>query len=160
LQNALQRLAASPGQHTLVLVSPGFVAPGREQDFSKIIDLALHADIIISTLDARGLYNIDSVASNSRANLDYRRESASANAELLATLADATGGTFFHNSNDLEAGFQRVTETPDYSYILGFAPEDRELDGRFHSLSVTLNTPQKVTVQARKGYYAPKRATQ
>ena len=32
----------------------------------------------------------------------YDRESARANADIMAELADATGGTFFQNSNDLE----------------------------------------------------------
>jgi VWFA-related protein len=156
-QTALRRLAAIPGQHALVLVSPGFfVAPGYEQDFGQLIDYALHADIIINTLDARGLDQSDSVGHGTLETLQYRRESASANEEILTTLANATGGTLFHNSNDFAAGFSRVAEPPEYYYVLGFSLGDQELDGRFHNLTVALNGREKLTLQARKGYYARK----
>ncbi len=74
-------------------------------------------------------------------------------------MADSTGGVFFHNSNDLDEGFRRVAETPEYSYVLAFVPQNLKLDGSFHSLKVTLKSPQKRTLQARRGYYAPKTFT-
>jgi VWFA-related protein len=151
------RLSGTPGQHALVLVSPGFVAPSREQDFSQLIDQALHSDIIISILDARGLYYLDSVAQPRTANLQYRRESALANGETLRTLANATGGTSVQNSNDFLSGFTRVAQAPEYYYVLGFSPQDDQLDGRFHNLTVALNNGEKLTLQSRKGYYARKR---
>ncbi|HEV3307806.1 MAG TPA: VWA domain-containing protein [Candidatus Sulfotelmatobacter sp.] len=155
-QNALHHLAAMPGQHTLILISPGFVVPGHEQDLGQLIEQALHSDIIISTLDARGLYHIDSVAQSNNASLQYRRESAAANEEVLTNLANATGGTSFHNSNDFASGFNRVAEAPEYYYVLGFSPQEQEMDGRFHNLTVAVNSGEKATVQARKGYYARK----
>jgi len=156
LQTTLHRLAATSGQHALVLVSPGFVVPGREQDFGQLIDYALRSDIIISSLDARGLYAVDSVAQGTTTTLQYRREGASANDLILTTLANATGGTSFHNNNDFAMGFSRAAEPPEYYYVLGFSPPDQELDGRFHNLTVALNRGEKLTVQARKGYYARK----
>jgi hypothetical protein len=76
----------------------------------------------------------------------------------MAELADGTGGTFFQNSNDLDNGFRRVAAAPEYFYVLGFFPRNLKLDGRFHSLKVALNTREKLTLQARRGYYAPKHA--
>ena len=64
----------------------------------------------------------------------------------------APGGTFFHNNNDLDEGFRRTADTPEYIYVLGFSPQ--KLDGKFHKLKVTLKNPEKLTVQARQGYYA------
>jgi VWFA-related protein len=156
-QTALRRLAAAPGQHVLVVVSPGFfVAQGHGQDFGQLIDYALHSDIIINTLDARGLYQVNSLSQISTETLQYRRESASANGEILMTLSNATGGALFHNSNDFAKGFSRVAESPEYYYVLGFSPPDQELDGRFHNLTLALNGGEKLTLQARKGYYARK----
>jgi len=74
----------------------------------------------------------------------------------MAVLADGTGGTFFQNNNDLDEGFRRVSTAPEYYYVLGFSPQNLKLDGSFHNLKVTLKTPVKLTVQARRGYYAPK----
>jgi VWFA-related protein len=155
LQGALRKLAAAPGQRSLILVSPGFIAPGGEQDYARLIEGALHADIMISALDARGLYVIDSVGLRTRRLVDYQREAASAASELMTTMADATGGTFFHNNNDFNMGFDRVAETPESFYVLGFSTTEQELDGRFHTLSVTVSSKdEKLAVQARKGYYA------
>jgi hypothetical protein len=64
---------------------------------------------MISALDARGLYIIDSVSSRTRGVVDYQREAASAASEVMTAMADATGGTFFRNNNDFNRGFDRVT---------------------------------------------------
>jgi hypothetical protein len=77
----------------------------------------------------------------------------------MALLADATGGTFFHNNNDLVEGFRRVASTPEYYYVLAFSPQNLKLNGRFHNLKVTLTTQAKYSIQARRGYFAPKQAT-
>jgi VWFA-related protein len=151
LQTALRRLAARPGRRAVVLVSPGFLAPGLEQLFNQLIDYALRSEIMVNTLDVRGLYTAES-------GQRYERESAIENGEILATLASATGGTSFQNNNDLIAGFDRVAAPPGYCYVLGFSPPNQELDGRFHNLAVSVNNGQKLTVQARKGYYAADRS--
>ena len=66
--------------------------------------------------------------------------------------------TFFHNNNDLDRGFQQLDTPPEFSYLLAFSPQNLKFDGRFHNLKVKVNGPQKLNVQARKGYYAPKQA--
>jgi hypothetical protein len=81
---------------------------------------------------------------------------ASAQDDLLAILADSTGGVFFHNNNDFNEGFRRVAEAPEYSYVLAFVPQNLKLDGSYHNLKVALKSQQKLTLQARRGYYAPK----
>ena len=39
--------------------------------------------------------------------------------------------------------------------MLGFAPQNLKLDGRFHNLKVTVKNPPKLEVQARRGYLRP-----
>jgi hypothetical protein len=91
----------------------------------------------------------------------YDRIAASVQADVLAEMAYGTGGTFFQNNNDLDQGMQETAGSPEYHYVLGFAPQNLKLDGSFHALKVTLKTtpPVKVEIQARKGYYAPKKAS-
>jgi VWFA-related protein len=168
LKDAIRRLAAAPGQRSVVLLSPGFLTPNLEYDVSDVIDKALHAGVIVSGLDARGLYapmpGGDASGENSPDMLGspeealYVIDGASANDEILSELADATGGVFFHNNNDLLDGLRRTTAAPEYYYVLGFAPQNLKFDGRFHGLKVTLKNPSKLTLQARKGYYAPKQS--
>src|SRR6185436_5828432 len=86
----------------------------------------------------------------------YDRASASLQANVLAEFASGTGGTFFQNSNDLDDGFERVAAPPEYYYVLGFSPQNLQLDGSFHNLKVGLQSRRGLTTFARKGYYASK----
>ncbi len=171
LNDVIQRVSHMPGQRTVVLVSPGFLTPDLEYKYYEIVDRAVHSQVVINTLDARGLFVVIPYgdASHQPAATDMGMGSpppvskalveiaaANANDDLLASLADGTGGTFFHNNNDFDEGFRRVAEAPEYSYVLAFVPHDLKLDGSFHLLKVTLKNPQKLTLQARRGYYAPK----
>ena len=75
---------------------------------------------------------------------------------MLEQLAYGTGGTFFHNRNDLDEGLREAVAAPPLSYLLGFSPQNLKVDGRFHGLKVSLTSKQKYSIQARNGYYAPK----
>ena len=166
LKSAVQRMAATPGQRSIILVSPGFYNPDQLPEQMEIADRALHSGVIISALDARGLYTVMPDISASRAPspsivgpmMQYMHQEASANADVMSELAYATGGTFLHNSNDFEGGLRRLATPPEYSYLLAFSPQDLKFDGRFHNLKVTVKG-QKLNIQARKGYYAPRQAT-
>lgn len=58
LKDVVRRIALMPGQRSVVVVSPGFLTPETDmlQDYMDIVERALHSDVMISTLDARGLY--------------------------------------------------------------------------------------------------------
>jgi hypothetical protein len=95
--------------------------------------------------------------------MSYRTTEATVQADVMANLADGTGGTFYHNSNDFDQGIARTAAAPEYLYVLGFSPLELKYDGKYHSLKVTLKNPkqpglQGVDLQVRKGYYAPKYA--
>ena len=159
LREVVQRTSATPGSRSIVLVSPGFLTQtvDSRQALAELIDSALRADIVVNTLDVRGLSTPVPAPNAShpadpvmRARLD--REEALERTDVLANLAYGTGGTFFHNSNDLDEGFRCTADTPEYIYVLGFSPQ--KLDGKFHKLKVTLKNPERLTVQARQGYYA------
>ena len=72
----------------------------------------------------------------------------------MAELADGTGGTYFHNSNDLEAGFQSLTVAPEYVYLLEISLENLKPDGTYHHLKVKVDR-DGLKLQARRGYFAP-----
>ncbi len=165
LKDVVRRITAMPGSRNIILVSPGFYNPEQLQEQTDITDRALHAGVVISALDARGLYTVMPDVSSPRAPsqsiagpmLLIAHAQATADADVMSELANATGGTFIHNSNDFEGGFRRLATPPRYSYLLAFSPANLKFDGRFHNLKVTVKG-QKVNIQARKGYYAPKQA--
>jgi VWFA-related protein len=164
LKDVVRSLSRMPGQRTVVLISPGFITPQMEYEYTEIIDRAVHSQVIINTLDARGLYVVIPGGDASHysahppppAKALIETAAASAQDDLLAVLADSTGGVFFHNNNDLDEGLRRVAETPEYSYVLAFVPQNLKLDGSYHSLKVSVKSAQRLSLQARRGYYAPK----
>jgi VWFA-related protein len=168
LIEVVRRISVLPGQRTIVLVSPGFLTPSHEYDISEVIDRATKANVFINTLDARGLYTVDTIGditrpapvpSNSAAmalDLSYRVTAEERQSDVLMDLSNGTGGFYFHNSNDLDAGFRTTATVPEVSYLLGFIPEALKFNGQFHSIKVTIAKKGSYTIQARKGFFAPK----
>src|SRR5208282_6175255 len=116
LEEVLRRLAGKPGERILLLASPGFLIAMDTQDESGIVDRANRANIFINTLDARGLYAPEPGGDIAQRNSDtpitggyktsYRMAEDSQLQFVLMDMAYGTGGTFFHNSNDLEGGLK------------------------------------------------------
>jgi VWFA-related protein len=161
LEAVIRRMSALPGQRVIVMMSPGFFLTPSMQQSSEIIDRATKANIVINTIDARGLYTPAMFdAANSATLTPLKMQFAlleeTAQNDVLAELADGTGGVFFHNRNDIDQGLLQAAAEPEASYVLGFAPQNLKLDGKYHHLKVTLANKQKWALQARHGYFAPK----
>lgn len=167
LKDIIRRMSATPGQRIIVLASPGFwTADSLRSEETDVMDRAIRSNITINGLDIRGLYvgpgfdasqKTNSIAAQ-RVIDQYARFAAQAEGDTLAEIAYATGGTFFHNNNSMDDGFRQTATAPDTYYILGFSPQNLRLDGSFHALKVTLGkSGGHYELQARKGYYAPKR---
>jgi len=157
----VRKMGKLPGQRTLILISPGFltITPAATSEMSQILDLAAQSNVIISALDARGLYTTEIDASvqggSSSSTLKYHSDMMSLDEDVMAELADGTGGTYFHNSNDLEGGFKSLTQAPECVYLLEFSPTKLKPDGTYHRLKVKVDR-KGVRLQARQGYFAPK----
>jgi VWFA-related protein len=168
LEEVLQRLSGLPGDRVMLMVSPGFQLSSQYSDEFGIVDLANQANIVINTLDARGLYTPETGADVSRAtgasiatmgyDTSYRLAALSQAANVLRDFASGTGGTYFGNSNDLVGGMKLLGAPPDFSYVLSFSPQNQKMDGRYHTIRVTLANKQSYSIQARNGYYAAKKA--
>ena len=63
----------------------------------------------------------------------------SLNEAIMTEFANGTGGTYFHNSNDLEGGLKTLTQVPEYLYLLEFSPSMKKPDGKFHALKVIVD---------------------
>ncbi len=168
LEGAIRRLSAAPGERTLILTSAGFyITDDLRDEETNIMDRAIRANVRISSLNARGLYVLipgGDASTNTTVALpgvmntkaQYQRDSALAEEGILEELAAATGGRYFHNNNDLKAGFAEVAAAPEFVYVLGFSPQNLKLDGAYHALKVTLRNSHGLDLQARRGYYAPR----
>jgi VWFA-related protein len=173
LKVLVRRMSTLPGSRTIVLASPGFFLTIDHRPLeSDLMDRAIRANVVISTLDARGVYVIvpggdastPGGVSSGGLKAQFAIDNASANADILQELADATGGSYFHNSNDLGEGFKQVAMQPEFIYVLGFYPQNMKLDGSYHTVKVSLTKDAmkiapNLQLQARRGYFVPRHAT-
>ena len=165
IREIIRKMGSLPGQRTLILISPGFLTINSLAiaQASEILDFAAQSNVTVSALDARGLYTGMRDAGDDRTNsarseqnkTKYHSESMLLDEAVMAELADGTGGTFFHNSNDLEGGFRALTEVPEYVYLLEMSLQNVKHDGDYHPLKVKLDQ-EGLKLQARRGYFAPK----
>jgi VWFA-related protein len=165
LRTAVRRLSNMPGQRNLLLISPGLYPAELHDEVGALIDSAIRSRILINALDGRGLHSLGTVpdasqrilnGSSVQLKMQAERWNAEAESMFLWEVAEGTGGTVVENSNDLVGGFRKLTEVAEYTYILGFSPQNLKTDGAFHAITVKLKDGTHLTIQARRGYYAPK----
>jgi VWFA-related protein len=170
LKSLVRRMGALPGSRSIVLISPGFfLTLDHRSDESDLMDRAIRANVTINSLDARGLFTLipggdastpGGFAGTSTIKNQMVMDSALANEDVMAELASATGGAFFHNNNDLGEGLDRIAVQPEFVYVLGFTPQNLKFDGSYHTLKVTLAKGLSgYQLQARRGYFVQSHAT-
>jgi VWFA-related protein len=166
ISDVIRYLGRMPGHRMLVLASSGFMTQTLAAKQDKLIDEALNANVIINSLDAKGL-----VAEISGTDEDGRpirlrdkwlalydqfvTDNRERQNDPLAILAEGTGGHFYHNRNDLDVGLRELAAAPDFTYTLTFSPVDLKVNGAMHTLKVKLADPHGLSIQARRGYMAP-----
>ena len=167
LRDVVHTMQKLPGQRTLILISPGFFSNTDEalNLQSQILNLAAASDVTISALDPQGLFNGfvgagESTDGSVYANitgqpLQNHLESARESEDIMAKLADGTGGTFFHVGNNLAGGLKTLVAGPEHRYVLEVSLQDVKPNGAYHSLKVEV-ARKDVKIQAREGYFAPR----
>jgi VWFA-related protein len=169
LDRVIAHTGAMPGQRSVVVVSPGFLTMATPERVDRLADEALHLNVRLNAVDSKGLVNDIAVAdaSTSTASLlttigdtagEYQSMVTDTRLEhenVMVLAAAATGGRFFHNSNDFDLAVRETIEAPQVVYTLAFAPHDVKYDGSFHKLRVEVLGQSHVTVEARRGYFAP-----
>lgn len=127
------------GRKTLLVVSQGIPLMfdvSLEPEFQALLREANRGNVIIHTLDPRGLGQGTLVH-----NTLYR-------------LASETGGHAIVNTNDLSKGLEKVVRDASHHYLIGYAPTRELNDGKFHKIAVKVKRKGARTV-ARRGYWAP-----
>jgi VWFA-related protein len=186
LRALVSQMAQSTEHRTLLLCSDGFqMSPGREVwallvayfpelnryalrtmdrlsvEFDAIVKVATKSNIVIDTIDSRGLYTssyFDASNPMASARVGPRVISVMSNLQTeagdsLMEFAAATGGTAYMNSNDIFSGIQQaVAEGRDY-YTLAYVPANTAMDGKYRKLAVEVKG-RKLTVKAKRGYWA------
>lgn len=169
LKDLIRSMSTLPGTRSIVMVSPGFILADEHRIYQNdIFEKAIHAGVVINTLDIRGVAPPPGFSAEERGHqgqsigalMQADSAAASLSQDLLAELAAGTGGTFFHNDNAIAEGLDELAARPEFVYMLGFSPDSLKFDGSYHSLKVTVkNGPSKLEtglkIDARRGYWAP-----
>ena len=163
---AVTRLAQMPGKRVLLFASSGFLSGDLDAERDEITNEALRGNVVINSLDSKGLYaetpgRPPSELSATLPDLSMLFEARSLGDRLesedaaMATFAESTGGLLFRNNNDLDFGFRELGLVPANAYELGFQPDE---DGKYHKIKVELSNVSDARhdfIQARPGYFAP-----
>jgi VWFA-related protein len=173
LGDVIRYMGKMPGKRTLIMASSGFFALSNQVQHSqdKMIDGAIHAGIIINTMDAKGLtadFGPEITGADGQqvqlqemgfegAQSAYASTLATMENQVsndpLAAIAEGTGGKFFHDNNDMNTGLRELAEAPAASYVLGFSPGEAKDNGAFHNLKVKLPSHHDIHIEARPGYF-------
>lgn len=176
--------ARLPGRKVVLYLSDGLTLPeGRSDAFDRLVSDANRVGVTFYTVDTRGLAVMSpeaaSVAQLNRTVTESSMQGAAMKGKLSGStafdvssqsedqlllavsdkqlasqeLATRTGGFATANTNEIAAPMQRVMEDIRTHYEITYSPISDLYDGHFRKIDVKVDRP-KMTVQARKGYYA------
>ena len=182
LEYVLRGIEQLPGRKSVVFVSEGFDLGIRDAKvsrtwsaFTRVMDRANRAGVVVYTMDARGLQTGGLTAEDDpqtkkiamprdsapdpspvvRERASGRRRDLIESQDSLVYLAQQTGGFAVLNTNDLAAGMARVIDDTRGYYLLGFdtsIPTNERWDP--NDIRIHVKRPG-LTVRARRGLFGP-----
>jgi VWFA-related protein len=162
------------GRKALIWFSAGFpfslaLDETMDLDFSKsyrdqirqAAALLSDADVAVYPIDARGLVTVGGLADpttpatqgppdKSLAAVTWQKFNTEGTMDHLAR---DTGGEVFRNTNDLNGALQAAIADSESCYVLGYYPERKNWDGKFHNLKVLVRN-KELRIRSRTGYFA------
>jgi VWFA-related protein len=178
LWGIIDQMSRLPGRKSVLYFAEGIQMPnGLVQQFHSMISAANRANVAVYTIDARGLMTSSdqglarglleaAAARSTRARstettgaeefrtFDTAMDSIRANVQnVMAELAESTGGSLMANSNDFRPFLRKLSEEFNTYYEVVYRPKRADYDGRFRTIAVAIDRPD-VVIQARNGYFA------
>ena len=159
-----------PGRKTMVLFSEDLrmmtgreIDPRAEPEFQRIADAASRASVVISSIDPRGLQTLQLTAADNPSSAKQARQIPMRRStqmffsqDGMVRLAEATGGEFFHDRNDLSAALHQIVEEAGGYYLIAYRPAASTFDRKtgaplFRHVSVTVKRAG-LKVHSRTGF--------
>jgi VWFA-related protein len=127
--------------------------PDYLPDYHKTLALLKAAQVAVYPISASGVVApIGGVVSKGTSLADGYDLHAAQNLSL-DSLAEATGGVAYYNSNDLAGALAKAVQAGADYYTLTYNPPDTKFDGRRHTITVYTDLPN-VHLTYRDSYYA------
>lgn len=175
LAGVANHLASVPGRKNIILISAKMFLPAAFQDQVKVLRRIVEDGVAVYTIDPGGLAprTLDAsfaipgkvtmgAANVQRAASRYIKQSADTQRDInlslqssLRTLAEATGGEVFVNTNGIQDAIRSSFDDSRVTYTLGFYPQNSSDDGSFHSIKLKLPGHEHLSVRYRTGYFEP-----
>jgi VWFA-related protein len=118
---------------------------------NELVDARMSLFLVYPGLDVRGGTFTQSEA---KAEANIGNGDPFAGDINFGSFVKETGGTLFHNRNDLDALISRSQQMGSEYYTLTYQPQGGNEDGRFRRIRVTLRDPN-LHVVTKAGYFAP-----
>lgn len=165
INNVVEAVAHLPGRKIVILVSEGFPRIADDAfrtdfgfDLSETSARTTRSNVILYAVNPLGLEgpieSADEKGWSDAPTAGTRGAGRRENDSTLRALAEATGGKAFLHRNDMAGAVHDVLEENAYYYVLGFLPEDREWDKKYHRLQVSVRGRRDLAVSTRRGYLA------
>jgi VWFA-related protein len=168
IQALTDAMAPIEQKKSLIYFSSGMTQTGLDNRVAirTVIDRAVKSNVSIYAADMRGLQALGPAGDASQAStrgqsafsgaaVSGRFDTMSSSQDALSSLAQDTGGRAFFDLNDFGAVFDKVVADTSAYYLLGFSSSNRDKDGRFRRLRVSLKRTD-LKLEYRAGYYAPR----
>ena len=106
-----------------------------------------------SMFSSTGANNGSLHGANEISSIDHESSAEMSSHFTMDSIAEATGGRAFHNTNDLAAAIDTVTQLGSDYYTVAYVPKNQNYDGKYRKLNVKVESP-RVKLDYRRGYYA------
>ena len=165
LESLMRSSARMPGRKIVFFISDGFLSQGGplgdnlSNKVRQITDAAQRANVVIYSIDARGLISGTLDATNNLLPDASGRMAAMAGTEILATqdalnaLAEDSGGRALRNQNYFDRWVGDVLDETSNYYLIAWRPATEEEKGpKYRNVKVTVAGRPELTVRAPRGY--------
>jgi len=163
LESLMRSVSTMSGRKLVFLISDGFFLNDRSTGYSnkinRITDAAVRGNMVIYSVDARGLVGLTDVSSNrhdaggqlSRANVGELQASQDG---MNALAVDSGGKAFFNRGSLNDAIKDALQETANY-YLLAWRPGSEEQKSpNFKRVEVSIPSRPDLSVRMPKGFFS------
>ena len=165
LESLMRSSVRLPGRKLVFFISDGFLSQGGplgdnlSNKLRQITDAAQHSNVIIYSIDARGLISGTLDATNNLVPDANGRMATHAATEILTTqdalnaLAENTGGRALRNQNYFDRWVEKVLDETSNYYVIAWRPSrEEEKESKFRNVRITIADRPDLIVRASRGY--------
>jgi VWFA-related protein len=139
-----EQLQRMRGRKSLLWVTGGLGASGATHEVEDAIEKLNDANVAVYTVDARGVLLDPGISAETDTNdltASLHEERDSGRGDILAVIANNTGGVSYHNTNRLDGAISQALQDRNLVYVLDYYPQHGEWHGKLHKLQVKTSRP-------------------